>query len=86
MPFSPRNLRPDPKPETMAELRDLLPPSVAAAAVEAAVAEYVQERRTGEVRPARREANQRVGSGARNMARSRSAGSSVLDRSQSDDE
>lgn len=48
MPFSPRNLRPDPKPETMAELRDLLPPSVAAAAVEAAVAEYVQERRTGE--------------------------------------
>lgn len=86
MPFSPRNLRPDPKPETMAELRDLLPPSVAETAVEAAVKEYAQERRTGEVRPARRSGTQAIGSGARNMGRARSVASSFLDRSQGDDE
>lgn len=86
MPFSPQSLRPDPRPETMAELRKLLPPFLADAAVEAAVAEYAEDRRRGEVKTARRSPRQEIGSRQRNMSRNRSASASFLDRSQHDDD
>ncbi len=84
MPFSPRNLRPDPTPETMDELRKLLPPALADAAVNTAITEYAEDRREGEVRT-RRQVRQDVGSRPRNMSRSRSSASSFLDRSQHED-
>lgn len=71
MPFRPSSPQPDPRAETMRELRELLPPHMADELIEAARREYDEDRRRPAGQTAQRMATKTAVTGQRHVRGSR---------------